>query len=73
MMACNNNRSAELRDLTTAAERLPPRVFRELLSLAQKPDELQELSDIASQLSRDELHDLCSWVHTTTRTGSKIT
>ncbi|HTP25182.1 MAG TPA: hypothetical protein VMK12_05900 [Anaeromyxobacteraceae bacterium] len=72
MIACNENHSAELRDLTAAAERLPGQVLRELLSLAHKPDELQDLSDIASQLSRDELRDLRNWVHVNSTTGREI-
>ena len=72
-MPCNDTRSPELRDLTSAAEHLPDQVLRDLLSLANNPEELQDLSEIASHLSRDELHDLRTWVDTNTRTGRAIT
>ena len=43
-----------------------------VVHLARMPEELQDLSDIAGQLSRDELRDLRDWVRTTVDAGIGI-
>ena len=65
MMTHHDHRSAELRDLTLLAACLSDETLRELLRLARRPEELQDLSDIAGRLSPDELHDLRNWVRVT--------
>jgi hypothetical protein len=72
MMTHGDERATDLRHLTALAERLSPEEVRELLHLARSPEELQALSDIAGQLSRDELRDLHRWVRLTTGANGGI-
>lgn len=68
----DDRRSTELRRLALLAACLPDGSLHELLHLARRPEELQELSDIAGRLSPDELRDLREWVRVTSGTRGGI-